>query len=72
LLFDSLRGAVPQGFLAIEAAKKLVAGVSFEDVVAYVNSQWKKTGLCAALDTLQYLAQGGRIGKAANYVGQCA
>jgi len=69
VVFDSLRGAVPQGFLAIEAAKKLVAGVSFEDVVAYVNSQWKKTGLCAALDTLQYLAQGGRIGKAANYVG---
>jgi len=62
----------PKVFWQLKQLKKLVAGVSFEDVVAYVNSQWKKTGLCAALDTLQYLAQGGRIGKAANYVGQCA
>jgi len=69
VVFDSHRAAVPQGFLAIEAAKKIIAGVSFEDVVAYVNSQWKKTGICAALDTLHYLAQNGRIGKAANYVG---
>ena len=69
VVFDSLRAAVPQGFLVVEAAKKLNIGESFADVVAYVNTQWKKTGLKAALDTLQYLAQGGRIGKAANYVG---
>jgi DegV family protein with EDD domain len=69
VVFDSLRAAVPQGFLAIEAAKKINIGESFEDVVAYVNAEWKKTGLNAALDTLFYLAQGGRIGKAANYVG---
>lgn len=69
VVFDSHRAAVPQGFLAIEAAKKINVGESFEDVVAYVNSEWKKTGLNAALDTLFYLAQGGRIGKAANYVG---
>ncbi len=69
VVFDSHRAAVPQGFLAIEAAKKINVGESFQDVVAYVNAEWKKTGLNAALDTLFYLAQGGRIGKAANYVG---
>jgi len=69
VVIDSLRVAVPQGFLAIEAAKKLNIGESFEDVVAYVNTQWIRTGLNVALDTLFYLAQGGRIGKAVNYVG---
>lgn len=63
------RAASPQGLLAIEAAKKLNVGESFDDVVAYVNTEWQKTGLFGALDTLKYLNQTGRIGKAAIYVG---
>ena len=70
VVLDCHRAAVPQGFLVVEAAKKINAGESFEDVVAYVNAHWKKTGICAALDTLAYIAKGGRIGKAANYVGR--
>jgi DegV family protein with EDD domain len=66
---DCHRAAVPQGLLAIEAARKIKAGESFEDVVAYANTEWQKTGLLAALDTLSYLNQTGRIGKAAIYVG---
>jgi DegV family protein with EDD domain len=69
VVFDSHRAAVPQGFLAIEAAKKINVGESFQDVVAYVNAEWRKTGINAALDTLSYAAKGGRLGKAANYVG---
>lgn len=69
VVIDCLRVVVPQGLLVIEAAKKIDAGESFDDVVAYVNAQWKKTGLYVALDTLSYIAKGGRIGKAANYVG---
>lgn len=68
-IFDSRRAAAPQGLLAIEAAEKLNPGTPMEEVIAYLESHWQKTSLIAALDTLEYLNQGGRIGKAAIYVG---
>jgi fatty acid-binding protein DegV len=69
IVFDSLRAAAPQGLLAIEAAKQLQAGLSLEQVVQYLTNARHRSGLIAALDTLDYLAQGGRIGKAAYLVG---
>jgi DegV family protein with EDD domain len=68
-VFDSLRAAAPQGLLAVEAAKKLRAGETMEDVVQYLMGARHRSGLIAALDSLDYLAQGGRIGKAAYLVG---
>jgi len=69
IVFDSLLVAVPQGLLAIEAAKQLQAGLSLEEVVQYLTNARHRSGLLAALDSLDYLAQGGRIGKAAYLVG---
>jgi len=70
IVFDSLRAAAPQGLLAIEAAKQLQAGLSMEEeVVQYLTNARHRSGLIAGLDTLDYLAQGGRIGKAAYLVG---
>jgi DegV family protein with EDD domain len=68
-VFDSLRAAAPQGLLAVEAAKKLRAGETMEDVIQYLMDARYRSGLIAALDSLDYLAQGGRIGKAAYLVG---
>jgi DegV family protein with EDD domain len=68
-VFDSLRAAAPQGLLAIEAAKRLKAGLSMGEVIQYLANARYKSGLIAALDSLDYLAQGGRIGKAAYLVG---
>lgn len=68
-VIDSRRVAVTQGLLCIEAAQKLKDGVPFEEVVEYCNTEWRKTGLFAAVETLKYLAQGGRIGKAASLLG---
>ena len=68
-VFDSLRAAAPQGLLAVEAAKRLRAGETIEDVVQYLMDARHRSGLIAALDSLDYLAQGGRIGKAAYLVG---
>lgn len=65
----SLRAAAPQGLLAVEAAKRLRAGETIEDVVQYLMDARHRSGLIAALDSLDYLAQGGRIGKAAYLVG---
>jgi len=69
IVFDSLLVAAPQGLLAIEAAKQLQAGLSLEEVVQYLTNARHRSGLLAALDSLDYLAQGGRIGKAAYLVG---
>jgi len=68
-VLDSRRVAVTQGLLCIEAAQKLKDGVPFEEVVEYCKTEWRKTGLFAAVETLKYLAQGGRIGKAASLLG---
>ena len=68
-VFDSRRAAVPQGLLTIEAAERLNAGQPMEDVLAYLENAWQKSSLIAALDTLEYLNRGGRIGQAAIYVG---
>jgi len=69
IVFDSLRATAPQGLLAIEAAKQLQAGLSMEEGVQYLTNVRHRSGLIAALDSLDYLAQGGRIGKAAYLVG---
>lgn len=69
VVFDSLSAAVPQGLLAIEAARRLNAGEPFDQVLEYLTAARKRTGLIAALDSLEYLARGGRIGKAAYLVG---
>ncbi len=68
-VIDSLRAAAPQGLLAVEAAKRLRAVETIEDVVQYLMDARHRSGLIAALDSLDYLAQGGRIGKAAYLVG---
>jgi DegV family protein with EDD domain len=69
VVIDCRRVYVPQGFICIEAAERLKDGEAFEDVVAYLDAEWPKTGLFAALDTLKYLNAGGRIGKAASLLG---
>ena len=68
-VFDSRRAAVPQGLLTIEAAERLNAGQPMEDVLTFLENAWQKSSLIAALDTLEYLNRGGRIGQAAIYVG---
>jgi DegV family protein with EDD domain len=69
VVFDSLSVAVPQGLLAIEAARRLNVGEPLDKVLEYITVARKRTGFIAALDSLDYLARGGRIGKAAYLVG---
>jgi len=59
----------PKGCWRSKTAEKLQSGMPMEEVLAYLESEWPKTSLIAALDTLEYLNRGGRIGKAAMYVG---
>jgi DegV family protein with EDD domain len=69
VVFDSFAACAPQGYLAIEAARRLHKGESMDTVISFLDAARQKTGFLAALDTLSYLSQGGRIGKAAFLVG---
>ncbi|HQN24758.1 MAG TPA: DegV family protein [Bacteroidales bacterium] len=69
VVFDSLTAAVAQGFLALEAANQLLVGKSLDTVIQFLTVARQRTGLIAAIESLKYLAQGGRIGKASYLVG---
>jgi len=58
-VFDSLRAAAPQGQLTVEAARRLRAGESIQEIVRYLSEARYRSGLIAALDSLEYLARGG-------------
>jgi len=69
VVMDSRLATIAQGFLAIKAAQLATAGASLSEVVARIQEARRRVGFVAALDTLEYLALGGRIGKAAAMLG---
>lgn len=64
-LLDSRNAAMAQGFVVIEAARAAVAGASIVDVIARAEAMTTQVTLLAMLDTLTYLARGGRVPRAA-------
>lgn len=68
-LYDSQIATIAQGFMVMEAATLAQTCASLETILAMLNKLRPKIGLVATLDTLEYLARGGRIGKAAFMLG---
>lgn len=64
-LVDSRLATIAQGFIAIEAARLANQGIGLEQILVQVEEIRKRTGFVGGLETLEYLARGGRIGKAA-------
>lgn len=62
-LFDSKSLGYPQGVFALEASKLIAKGVSFKDLSNELEMIRPKVHGYIALDTLEYLKKGGRIGK---------
>jgi len=56
--------------LALAVQRRLTAGTSDEEVDELVARFKRESGLVFTLDTLEYLARGGRIGRAAGWAGQ--
>ena len=63
-VIDSTLGIMGQGLLVIEAARKALAGASLSELAVVVSETIPKVHIRVTLDTLKYLAMGGRIGKA--------
>lgn len=66
---DSLTVSMGQGFIALAAARAAAAGKSLDKVVAAAEKMKEKVDLLFAVDTLEYLHRGGRVGGAKWLVG---
>jgi len=66
---DTQTASLCHGWIAIEAARGALAGLSFEDALASVKKMLPITQMIQTADTLKYLYMGGRIGMAKRLMG---
>lgn len=68
-IFDSESSAMALGFQALAAARAAQDGASIEDCLAVAEKARANTGVYFAVDTLEFLHRGGRIGGAKRLMG---
>jgi len=68
-VIDTRNVSMCHGWMAIEAARAALTGVSLSEVVAIVRRMIPITHMIQTADTLKYLYMGGRIGAAKRLVG---
>jgi DegV family protein with EDD domain len=66
---DSMSGIMGEGLLVMEAANKAVAGASLSELINLIAETIPRIHVRVTLDTLEYLARGGRIGKVQAFLG---
>lgn len=71
-IIDSLAATYPIKIMADHALKLIEKGLSAEDIVKELNALRPRIKLFAGLDTLEYLAKGGRINKSVAAIGELA
>jgi DegV family protein with EDD domain len=68
-LVDSQSTAMALGFQVLAASRALEAGATIQEGVALAEKAHAKTGVLFAVDTLEFLHRGGRIGGAQRFIG---
>jgi fatty acid kinase fatty acid binding subunit len=68
-VIDTLNASMCHGWMAIEAARAVLANKTLTEVVERVKSLMPITRMIHTADTLKYLYMGGRIGRAKHLVG---
>jgi DegV family protein with EDD domain len=68
-IFDSETTAMALGFQALAAARAAQDGASLADCLALAEKARANTGVYFAVDTLEFLHRGGRIGGAKRLIG---
>ena len=66
---DSESASLGEGVVAIEAARALARGATFEEAEAVARDVVRRSHLFLTVDTLEYLQRGGRLGKGAELFG---
>ena len=68
-VIDSRSVTMGQGLMALAAAESAAGGASLDEVVAVVQGLIERTQVFGAIDTLEHLEKGGRIGGARALLG---
>lgn len=68
-IMDSRTAVGAYGFVVLAAARAAAEGKSLPEVIKAAEEVQRRVNLVLTLDTLKYLAKGGRIGKAAHWAG---
>ncbi len=68
-IVDSNTTSMALGYQAIMAARAAADGASLSECVAVAEEAKKKTGVVFAVDTLEFLHRGGRIGSGSRFLG---
>lgn len=68
-IVDSHTAGMAEGFVALEAARVAAAGASVDQVIARARDIANRVHFYGALETLEYVHHGGRIGKASYFLG---
>jgi len=66
---DTLQIATAQGIVAIRAAQRAASGAAFGEVLTAAREVLPKPRVLLAVETLEYLRRGGRIGRAQAFLG---
>jgi DegV family protein with EDD domain len=66
---DSQSVAMALGFQVLAVARALEDGASLQDAIALAEKSHQNTGVFFAVDTLEFLHRGGRIGGAQRFLG---
>lgn len=66
---DSQSVAMALGFQVLAVARALEDGASLQDAISLAEKSYQYTGVCFAVDTLEFLHRGGRIGGAQRFLG---
>ena len=68
-IVDSQSVAMALGFQALAVARALEGGASLKEAIALAEKSHEYTGVFFAVDTLEFLHRGGRIGGAQRFIG---
>ncbi len=68
-IVDSFSTSMSMGFPVLAAARALENGASLNDCLAIVEKARENSGIFFAVDTLEFLHRGGRIGGAQRFIG---
>ncbi|MEK6753164.1 MAG: DegV family protein [Chloroflexota bacterium] len=68
-LVDSQSTSIALGFQVLATARAKDAGASLKECVALAEKAHERTGIYFAVDTLEFLHRGGRIGGAQRFIG---
>jgi DegV family protein with EDD domain len=68
-IVDSQSVAMALGFQALAVARAIEAGASLQEAIALAERSHEYTGVFFAVDTLEFLHRGGRIGGAQRFIG---